>query len=424
MGSKSSVVKYNQSLTQLASYAVPFNTYDVAISTGGDIIACGSTGTSATASRTGYVYSIAAGACVPYVMTCCNATVCPVPPLCTNDSPITLDPEVNGGTWSSSAPGFNAATGVFSPSVAGVGTFTFYYTLGCGTDSLTITVSACVAMTVCREANGDLTVSGGTGPYTWSQPVMVVSCVASVGPGCGFFDRTGATNTYTNFTTGTTITPPVGADTVRVTDNTGTVVTSFNILTLPVCSVPLPVSGIKFYGKLKNDETVDLNWETETEINNDYFIVESSPDFNNWKYVGKIKGAGNSESTKSYFLNDKYPFESITYYRLFQTDLNGTTTYLSTIAINNTDNTDLISNLQPNPAQDLVTFTFNGEITNQIFNVFLLNYLGEQVTRISFDDISPATAVSVDVSQLPNGVYLLVGVQGNETVHKKLIITR
>jgi len=424
VGSKSAVVKYDQNLTQLASYAVAYNVYDIAIGTGGDVIACGSTGTSGTASRTGYVSSINGAACAPFAMVCCNATICPVDPLCTNDAPITLDPEVAGGTWSSTAPGFNASTGVFSPSVSGAGTFTFYYTMACGSDSLNITVSGCVAMTVCREANGSLTVSGGSGPYTWSQPVTTVGCQAVIGPGCGFFDRSQSTTTYANFTTGVTVIPPAGADTVRVTDNIGTVTTYFDITAIPACVVVLPVGLVFFEGKAGKNETIDLSWKTETETNNDYFTVERSHNSLSWEFIGKIKGAGTSSSATYYFLNDENPYYPVTYYRLYQSDFDGTARYLSTIAVNIDSKGNLISDLHPNPVNESVYFTYTGESDDQPLRLFLINSLGEQVKKISYTAIAPATALSIDISDLPNGVYQLVCVKGTVSAYKKLFVIR
>ncbi|MBI3133328.1 MAG: gliding motility-associated C-terminal domain-containing protein [Bacteroidetes bacterium] len=243
VGSKNQVVKYDANLVQLATYATTFNVYDVHVNTGGEIIAGGSTGDSGSGSRTGKIQSINAGACTPISMTCCNPYVCPAGPLCTSDAPVTLTPDTPGGTWSGPA-GLNTSTGVFSPSVSGAGTFTITYTLLCGSYSFTITVNPCSALTICEETNGSITVTGGSGPYTWAnwQTTTVSSsdCVACGGSVIfGFctvsLPCTLTTTGYVNFATGTNATPPGGATQVQITDGTGTTLV-FDPSTVSPCS--------------------------------------------------------------------------------------------------------------------------------------------------------------------------------------------
>lgn len=48
-------MKFNANLVQQATYATTFNVYDVAVSTFGDIICCGSDGTSSSGARQGSI---------------------------------------------------------------------------------------------------------------------------------------------------------------------------------------------------------------------------------------------------------------------------------------------------------------------------------------------------------------------------------
>lgn len=169
VGSTNGVYRFNQSLTQTGSFATSFNVYDVEVNSGGEVIACGSTGNQNSASRTGSIQSFATGACSPQAIVCCDATICSAGPLCTTDPAVTLNTVTGGGTWSASCGTCINSSGVFNPAIAGVGTHTIIYTLGCGADSIQITVNNCSPLSVCIETNGTLTVSGGTGPYTWSE---------------------------------------------------------------------------------------------------------------------------------------------------------------------------------------------------------------------------------------------------------------
>ncbi|HXB41086.1 MAG TPA: gliding motility-associated C-terminal domain-containing protein, partial [Bacteroidia bacterium] len=232
VGSGNAVIKYDASLNLLSSTAVPFHVYDVAVSYGGNVIACGATGTSTTVSRTGSVQSINMGACDPSVLTCCDANVCNAGPFCISDPSYTLTPATAGGIWSGT--GVNAS-GVFSPSTAGVGVHPIVYTLPCGSDSLFITVSACAALNVCIN-NGTLTVSGGTPTYTWSTQSTVTSCTACV-IGCNF--PPGCSTTVTSWTpaaTGTTTFTP-GSYPVLVQDGAGASYTITTAGSVPNCTV-------------------------------------------------------------------------------------------------------------------------------------------------------------------------------------------
>lgn len=166
VGSTNGVYKFDQNLVALGNFPTSFNVYDVIVSINGDVIACGSTGNSGTNNRTGSVQSFAAAACVPQATICCDATVCNVPALCTSDTPFQLAPTTGGGTWSGT--GVNAS-GLFDPAVSGVGTFSITYALSCGTETVNIVVNSCTLLSVCEEINGTYTVTGGTGPYTWSE---------------------------------------------------------------------------------------------------------------------------------------------------------------------------------------------------------------------------------------------------------------
>lgn len=101
-----------------------------------------------------------------------------------------------------------------------------------------------------------------------------------------------------------------------------------------ICPVPLPISLINFKGEKYINEN-KLSWSTATEINNDYFTLERSTDGEKFEEVGVIDGSGTSNSTLNYNYLDKNFNRGVNYYRLRQTDYDRTTTYSSTIAIDN-----------------------------------------------------------------------------------------
>ncbi len=117
----------------------------------------------------------------------------------------------------------------------------------------------------------------------------------------------------------------------------GAAVTSFSPFVLGSSDEnanPLPVQLINFEGRYDNGNVV-LDWSTASEQHNNYFKVERSEDGVNFIEVAKVRGAGYSNTVTAYQAIDNNPVDGTSYYRLSQTDLDGTMEYLGTVIINN-----------------------------------------------------------------------------------------
>lgn len=90
----------------------------------------------------------------------------------------------------------------------------------------------------------------------------------------------------------------------------------------PAC--PLPIELTSFTGSNETRYN-ELNWSTSSEINNDFFTLERSINGSEWEKATEIDGAGTSVSVLNYLYKD-YDFTQnmINYYRLSQTDFDGT----------------------------------------------------------------------------------------------------
>lgn len=168
---------------------------------------------------------------------CCLADITPVSAICVNDPSIALVSASTGGTWS--GPGVNPSTGVFNPAIAGSGTHTIIYTLFCGSDSISILVSACVPLTACQETNGDITATNGTPSYTWYNQTTTQDCSAcffgcAIPPGCAV-----NVTSWVSFTTGTTIAPS-GTYPILFIDAVGDSLQITSLSSLPNCSEVCP----------------------------------------------------------------------------------------------------------------------------------------------------------------------------------------
>ena len=105
---------------------------------------------------------------------------------------------------------------------------------------------------------------------------------------------------------------------------------------------PLPIELIDYSGNYKNKENaVLLEWQTSTEINNDFFTVERSYDGLVYEVIETVDGAGNSKNTLSYSLKDENPKSGTSYYRLQQTDFDGASSTTGVVAVNVSDKGDI-----------------------------------------------------------------------------------
>lgn len=89
---------------------------------------------------------------------------------------------------------------------------------------------------------------------------------------------------------------------------------------ISTCGSPLSVSLISFSGENIENRNV-LNWITKSEENNDYFTLEKSIDGQTFYELGTVKSNGESGM---YEFNDEQIDNVVNYYRLYQTDFDGT----------------------------------------------------------------------------------------------------
>jgi len=80
--------------------------------------------------------------------------------------------------------------------------------------------------------------------------------------------------------------------------------------------IPLPITLLYFTARAEGKRSL-LNWETATEINNDRFEIERSPDGISFTKIGQVPGAGNSNVHISYQWYDNLPLKRCPNYLQF-----------------------------------------------------------------------------------------------------------
>ncbi len=166
---------------------------------------------------------------------------------------------------------------------------------------------------------------------------------------------------------------------------------------------PLPISLTSFDITKTQNEKALLKWTTASEVNNDYFEIENSADGQEWQFVSKISGKGNTTTSQHYSFTDQKPLSGTSFYRIKQVDFDGQMSYtpIKSISFDKNDNHKSLR-ITPNP----VTHQLNihGEYTAET-QIQIFNGQGRKMDGLLFHKESES--MSVDVSHLPAGLYLL-----------------
>lgn len=112
---------------------------------------------------------------------------------------------------------------------------------------------------------------------------------------------------------------------------------SYSPFTLGFSGIPLPTELV-FFNAVSKNSTIELNWETASEFNMDYYEVEASFDGIHFHPVGVADAIGNSTTLSRYEIADDNYVNGINYYRLKQYDMSGNFHYSPIVSVDMTKN--------------------------------------------------------------------------------------
>ncbi|MCZ4409812.1 T9SS type A sorting domain-containing protein [Cryomorphaceae bacterium 1068] len=177
----------------------------------------------------------------------------------------------------------------------------------------------------------------------------------------------------------------------------------------------LPITLLSFQAEAKGQQVI-TDWITATEINNDFFSIERSKDGIFWEQVGTIEGAGDSHTELSYSLTDQRPYTGISYYRLRQTDFDGTSTLSEPQAVEVLSNGDFALD-QVYHAQEGLNVIYHA--TAPFVTVEVFDLLGKRVHVESLEN--GGNGFGTIYPDLANGAYLLRLSNGQEMATEKFV---
>ena len=216
--------------------------------------------------------------------------------------------------------------------------------------------------------------------------------------------------------------PPPGQ---TATDTSVTVsgVTNFSPWAMAGNVSPLPIELLSFSAQLNNGRTVGLKWVTATEINNDYFTVERSQNLIDFETVLIRDGAGNSNEQLYYEDVDPYPYPGISYYRLKQTDYDGSYSYSAPISIQIDGKNPFKTQIYPVPSMaNNVHLSITGIQGTSVY-IHITDQSGKHVAALNIPTNNANTLLyKLPEMALSSGVYFMSVTDGTEENFLKFVI--
>jgi hypothetical protein len=145
-------------------------------------------------------------------------------------------------------------------------------------------------------------------------------------------------------------------------------------------TIILPVDFMSFTGQCKNDQVV-LDWSTANEMNNNYFTIEKSSDGNSWQPIGTVNSKGNSSNRQDYSFTPFENNESLSWFRIRQTDLDGKFKNSEIISVKSCGEPKKDIEIYPNPTNGS---TLSGRLnskTNEPYSIVIFDKLGNVINR-------------------------------------------
>lgn len=182
----------------------------------------------------------------------------------------------------------------------------------------------------------------------------------------------------------------------------------------------LPVKLSEFTVMLKSKDAL-LQWTTLTEVNTKDFTIQRSYDGQHFESIGTVPATTNTSSAKH-----EYSFidngignsgKSIIYYRILTSDKDGKTESTNIIFIKLKGDKGWSIRLLSNPVQDYANVMLNG-ITGDL-QLSIKDISGKILYKNSRKNVNGQ--ISIPVSNLPGGIYVLVAETNNERKSIKFI---
>jgi hypothetical protein len=180
----------------------------------------------------------------------------------------------------------------------------------------------------------------------------------------------------------------------------------------------LPVVLSEFSATLNGNEVL-LQWQTQQEINSDYFTVERSEDGINWSPIATVKAMGTTTEVTNYSFTDEDPLHPASYYRLQMTDEDGSALNSGVVNIQ-FQNTENNISVYPNPIQQS-SFT----VKTGSEEVARIQLYGSDGRLFNSYAVQGQTQYQLQLpASIPHNSYLIIKISLTSTVKTLVVLNK
>ncbi|MGE0770213.1 MAG: hypothetical protein AB7K37_00765 [Cyclobacteriaceae bacterium] len=184
---------------------------------------------------------------------------------------------------------------------------------------------------------------------------------------------------------------------------------------------PLPVELISFSASQSGDH-VKLNWSTASELNNDFFTIERSADGESFSAIVEVKGKGTTSQRSDYEVEDYFPQSGKNYYRLQQTDFDGTYSYSKIVSVDFDGPGGWVAYPNPVSIGNELIVELNHAEAGQSVNIRLMDARGTvKLQHFAEADRNGLVRTSISTDLLSKGLYIVI-IDGNPYLQRKVVI--
>lgn len=191
-----------------------------------------------------------------------------------------------------------------------------------------------------------------------------------------------------------------------------------NLEIIPFGTQPIEL----IYFNVKNQKEINaIEWATAIELDNDFFTIERSTDGINFSSIAEIEGKGTYSGTSKYSYTDLRPVSGTSYYRLTQTDFDGTSKTFEAVRSVREDAVETTVSVLQNPSsRNRILYSIDAERNNE-YSVSLIDTNG-QVIAYTNVVVENSDTYSIEGLSLTKGVYLLNINNNQERIVKKVLV--
>ncbi|MCX7696571.1 MAG: T9SS type A sorting domain-containing protein [Bacteroidales bacterium] len=186
---------------------------------------------------------------------------------------------------------------------------------------------------------------------------------------------------------------------------------------------PLPVELVSFTVSCPDNKSPLIEWITQSETNNAYFVLQRSLDGSSWEAIATITGAGTSNEPKYYSYRDFDAKGNMFYYSIKQVDFDGiqhdgpvaNTTCSAPLSL-----TANQFNIYGNQ-HDLVFISFNSQKDENV-HVKIFDLLGQIIYQNTFTANPGMNTFRIFLPNLPKSYYMIQATTSDKQEVRKLLL--